>query len=223
MQQSELKGNILCLDRTYEEITRELYDPRKRGILVLDNVLNPWFAQALIDELGTLPYQEYSTNGAVDEHFRIAKFGAETFGEALGITIQPLEAIERYSLLHQVFLAYQHFYDMMRTSGSFSNHEINSVTINNYPVGTGRIGPHQDFSTDKNLVGILNVCGRAELHSGIGRQHKTLVRPVIHHNPPGSATLIRAPRNANEKKIRPWHEVLNTTEDRTAIILRATE
>ncbi len=226
MQQSKYNGECLPLDFTDSEgIAEQLYDPKKRGVLVLEDMLTEEFLTEIVESLATLTYTDYRREGAVDEYMHVVKFGNETFAEQAGIPPHSFDELARYPALVHLFNTYEHFYHRVGRHARFSEHVPTSLSIHRYPPGIGYLGAHQDFSDTRNLIGIFNIDGEAEFYSGTDRKGKDLINSEQHVISPGSLTLLRAPRayTPEEKDLRPWHEVRRIITERHAIIIRAIE
>lgn len=227
MQQLKYNAKLLPLDFTDSEgIAKHLFDPTKRGVLVLEEMITEEFRLAIAETLTTLSYTDYRKDGQnVDEYMHVVKFGNETFAEQEGIPLHPIEDLGRYPSLIQLFTTYEQFYHRVGRHAQFSSHMPSSLTVHRYPTGLGHLGAHQDFSDTRNLIGVFNIDGAAEFYSGAARNGKTLTEPTLHPLPPRSLTLLRAPRayTEYERNLRPWHAVLKTLEERHAIIIRAIE
>jgi hypothetical protein len=94
---------------------------------------------------------------------------------------------------------------------------FNSVGIHYYPAQTGGITPHRDFANSLNLIVIFVLSGDAELYTCSNRNGDSAKKLDCS---PGSMIILRAPRNDDEQKFRPFHYLTSSSVDRYSLIFR---
>ena len=103
---------------------------------------------------------------------------------------------------------------------------LNSICVHRYPNSENGLTAHRDDSRFRNVVMILTLKGSAEFFVGksvedIGEHERRIVNPEVIRPVAGSLILQRAPRNNDEKGLRPFHAVGPITEERISLIFQA--
>lgn len=89
------------------------------------------------------------------------------------------------------------------------------LAFNVYPAG-GYIEAHYDESKYRNLIASFTFLGSSPFAIHSNRQNKVVEFDLL----PGSLLLLAAPRNAQEKSIRPLHSVGPAYSERFNLVIR---
>lgn len=196
------------LDMSCVRIDAEsLYDPASLGIAVLPGVLLPGALESLVRACA----------GSPSLFRRVPEFAgpvrqdmATLYGRpgALPPELAPVEDLcAEYAAIHRI----------VGERAGFGG-ECNSVGIHHYPAGSAGISPHQDYASDRNLIGIFVLSGSAPFGACRDR-HKA--GAVEYAASPGSLILMRAARTDAEQPLRPFHYVPGPMqESRCTVIFR---
>jgi len=195
--------NMELFDAGY--ISSELYDFSKAGTLSIKGFLKEPFRQALLSEMKQQSYVK-----APREYLNAIQ-------ELEYVDIKSAEQIEAMSNVINLLHAYSHMHDAVAKIANFSKARL-AITLQRYWEGSIGLTPHMNPAAKyKNIVSIYVVDGEALFYtckdkSGNGRR--------VIESSPGSMILMRAPRNDDEKELRPLHGVGTVTKERYVIGIR---
>jgi len=118
----------------------------------------------------------------------------------------------------QVTSEFAGFYKELAQTANFTLDTFNSIGIHFYPKGSIGITPHQDFSVSHDLISVFVLSGSALFYKCDDRE-KT--NSEVLTCSPRSLILMRAARNKEEQKKRPYHFIDGPlTEDRYSLVIR---
>ncbi len=93
---------------------------------------------------------------------------------------------------------------------------FNQLVLQRYEPCAIGVGPHRDFSSDRNLIAVLTLEGKGEFCLCDNRAGEN-PRPL--NSSPGDLVLLTAPGFHGFRR-RPWHLVRNITTPRLIVALR---
>ncbi|MEN9626377.1 MAG: hypothetical protein RL557_705 [archaeon] len=115
---------------------------------------------------------------------------------------------------------YTPFYEALAEVAQFTNPAFNSLGFHKYPTGMQGITPHRDYKSDRDLISIFIIKGKAPFYLHVDKQGNGAVEL---DSSPGNLILMRAARNPGEQKFRPTHSVGIIEEERYSFIIRHRE
>lgn len=171
------------------------------GHLFTTDVLTPEVCSSLIKEIKTfsLPQVRAFYNG-VKQDFRYQQY--------------RLEDLATFSELNRLLDGYLTIYSQARSVLNYCD-TTPSIAFNHYLPG-GLIDPHRDESQYRNIITIISLSGEANFNICQDRQTVLTAYKML----PGSMMTLRAPRNPDEKNLRPYHSVGPVITERYAIVIR---
>jgi len=134
--------------------------------------------------------------------------------------LNRFESVPKHLLdaVSQVTSEYAGFYKELAQAANFTLDSFNSIGIHFYPEGSIGITPHQDFSVSHGLISVFVLSGSALFYKCDARE-KT--NSEVLTCSPRSLILMRAARNKEEQKKRPYHFIEGPlTEDRYSLVIR---
>jgi hypothetical protein len=196
-------------------IARELYDFTKRGLVVIPDFIRADAKECLLDEIVREQIGSTQPDRLPEEiaEYVFLKFKTITAQDPADTRIVP-------PTVYAMWEAYkEHVLTPLAGSASFVNQDrfVPPPSVMKYHPGSWGISIHQDTEYFRNVVSILNLSGNAKTITYTDSQGSN---PQEVETPAGSLSLLRAPRNDDEVRMRPWHSVKNITEERIAIAIR---
>lgn len=197
------KKEVFYKDINLIDIIKKLHNPDNIGGFAIKNFLSEDFRYALLEEAKTAKYEKQKIHNEKTN------------------VVQDLESYtltnrdeDKFKLSH----LWQREYTKL-IGGLFENNFPYSIVMQHYKKGLLGISPHRDYLRDRNLISIFVLDGAAKLYICQGRTKRGAVEL---ESSLGSLILLRAPRNVNEKHIRPIHYLDNVAEERYSLALRQT-
>jgi hypothetical protein len=189
-----------------------VYDSAHIGAVGILNFFNPKLCADIITEITELEAKgsfaksqdTYGSHNVAQQFFR--KYFDET----------ELDKLPKY--IAQGLAIYQDFYTQVSKFAHFTP-RINSVGIHKYPPASVGLGMHLDHSCCQNAVSIVTLSGKATFVANSTRSLDDALRIPLRE---GTLCYMRAPRNesVSEKKLRPFHSVVDVTQERYALLFR---
>ena len=195
-----------------EEITKELYDFSKPGVLVIPGFLTPDFCREAIADFRAkehLFWEAPRVENTTKQELKVHYCGEADKGEREGGQFPYVCALkEAFSPLYKALGA---------RAGFAQGAQLNSRGIHWYGAGSFGMGVHRDYSIDINLICSFTLSSNTRFYvhankQGLGTQAFEVT--------PGSVILMRGPRRLEEHDYRPYHSVDRVTEDRFALLFR---
>ncbi len=112
---------------------------------------------------------------------------------------------------------YSEIYREISQRAQFEDERFNSLGFHYYPRNTVGISPHRDYARDRDLISIFVIKGNAPFYVCENRDKKG---SILLNSSPGSLILLRAARNDEEQKYRPFHYINKVSEERFSLIVR---
>ncbi|MBS3093368.1 hypothetical protein J4456_02175 [Candidatus Pacearchaeota archaeon] len=193
-----------------DDVVENLYNFDSIGALSLDGVLTT----TGINELNSFArtYNELTKvkemQGKVRQDMRTKYFydiDEHTFSPQEFLPLQKF--VDEYSLI----------YSEIAKKANFNGTSFNALGIHHYGENSQGITPHQDFSTDRDLISIFILIGQDPLYVCLDRKKNGSI--ALAQNP-GSLVLLRAARQESEQKYRPIHYLNPVTSERYTLIVR---
>ena len=136
--------------------------------------------------------------------------------DKIGVS-QVRSQIKNYHVLDYYIFEYRRFYKKIAEKAKFDDSIFNKIGFHKYQAGSIGITPHQDYETHINLISIFNLVGEAGFYycedkDGNGSRKID--------SSPGSLILLRAPRNEDEEKYRPFHYINPMSNERLSLNVR---
>ncbi len=200
--------NIKCFDCDYT--AGELYNPDNIGAVSISGFLSESVREDLLREIKNC---QNSFTVAPREYLNaLQEFDHLYLGEA---DEKKTEGDFPWIFCLRDF--YAGFYRKLSRYAGFSAGSLNSIEIKRYPKDSLGLTPHMDQSAFVNLISVFVLEGEAPFYI-YGQDRKTVLSEL--DSSPGSLILLRAPRNRQERDLRPMHGVGRVTQERYTITFR---
>ena len=196
-----------------DDVVDRLYDFSALGALSIPHVLTEAAQQELLE--GILSAQPLFS--------KVQRELGEVIQEMETVYMQKVaDKIPFFPLfeqrINQLQKEYLLIYQKIADKASFTEKTFNSVGVHHYPIGSAGITPHQDFSSDINLIASFVVAGNAPFFVCSNREKAHALELKAS---PGTLILMRAARTKEEQKKRPFHYLVGPiTEERYSILIR---
>jgi hypothetical protein len=196
---------MLNLPRNLEkQVAQELYRPDHRGAISVPHAVWNRTRKELHAEIEQLPFEKKPERyGNAVQRFEGKYFTPQTL---------PTE-----SLLKALHDSYAAFIGRLTPVADFDGTPVTEIGVHHYFAGGDGMTAHIDESKFRNIIGIFVVAGSAPFWVG---KHRDGTDASYQNGGPGSLILMRAPRNDEEKALRPFHAVGHVIEDRYSIVFR---
>ena len=198
-----------------EQIAGELYNFSKIGGFSISNCMKRSFREELLKRIKEFNHSNGSkfrearrTQGEITQEMEL--FYLEDIGESAFPN-------NLRGLMGQLRLEYADFYKELGKVASFQRQGLESIGFHHYKKGSIGITPHQDYTTDTNLIGSFVITGKAPFFICKDRQKSGAIELASY---PGSLILMRAARKETEQPKRPFHYVDKVKEDRYSLLFR---
>lgn len=112
---------------------------------------------------------------------------------------------------------YQEAYREIARLAFFETENFNSLGFHYYPINSLGISPHRDYARDRDLISIFVLKGNSPFYVCLDRNKRGLIKL---ESSPGSLILLRAARNKEEQRYRPFHYLEEIKEERLSLIIR---
>ena len=206
-------GEYLQLEKlNVDQIVNELYDFSKLGAFSIPNVITEVARTEILE-----------ARRAADHLFHQAqREKGEVIQEMRTLYIERFRDNEIPDLLRNCLgkfnAEFRDFYARIAKAAGFSEKTYNSIGIHSYPLGSIGISPHQDYATDVDLVTSLVIAGYADFFVCKNREKEGSEKIEAS---PGSIVFMRAARNSQEQRARPFHYLVGPmTEERVSVLVR---
>lgn len=194
-----------------EQIAAELYNLTKLGGISIPSFLTNKGKNLLLKEAQSMLHQFKSAplkEGKVMQEMKTLYTGE---GE-------PHASSVELPLLDSLVIEYFPFYRSLAQRVHFQQGAaLNSRGYHHYPAHSIGISPHQDYSSDINLISIFVLKGNAPFYLCKDREKNDSHQLC---SEPSSLILLRAPRSETEKPFRPFHYREPAEEERYTLLLR---
>lgn len=193
------------------KIAKELYDFSKPGVISIHDVLTPKALEELAEAalLNSHIFREVPRyEGTAEQDMKVLYI--EKFKESE----LTFESLPIFALFRQ---EYARIYAEIAREAHFNEPDFNKVGFHKYPKGSFGITPHQDYTHHINLISVFNLVGDASFfHCQDTSKRESYKLDAS----PGSLILLRAARNKNEERFRPFHYVECAESERLSLNVR---
>ena len=211
----------------FDWVASELYDPAQPGVVVLDDVIEEDFRESVAQECrenqglkSRIPSAFTHKDPDYPKGHQYIRIGMNLINiERRIASMKPLlprtfELVDAFESDIYVPLSKKTQFQKRLVK---RKRPINSVRINTYRPGSYGLDPHLDDHCYRNLVGIPVIAGDGDF--GVCLNGNDQERRVYEAKP-GSIILLRAPRNKQERSLRPMHYVGEVRERRVSVCIR---
>jgi hypothetical protein len=208
------KLNLDVTTDAFREVSKcvAVYDVAHIGAVGIANFFSPTLCANIVREIKELEKKSplvksqdsYGSQNVAQKFFR--RYFSQNELDTLPKYIR--EGLELYEDFYTNVSEFAHFFP-----------RINCVGIHKYPPSSVGLGMHLDHSCCQNAVSIVTLSGAATFVVNSNRSIDDAVRIPLRE---GTLCYMRAPRNESvcEKKLRPFHSVVDVTSERYALLFR---